>query len=78
MLIDAERLRDEIEGLGIVTIAPLVPEISPKADQLICITGEIERHHLMNIIRDIPDSHVMLQTLRIGKSYNGKRDYDLH
>jgi len=54
------------------TIHPYLP------DTIVEIATSLALQELQDIIRQIPDGHVMLQTIALKENYTGERDYDLH
>lgn len=49
----------------------------PIPDVDIAILSPLSLDEIRDIIRTIPDSHVMLQTVQLEQDYTGERDYDL-
>lgn len=56
----------------------MVPDAEGLPDQEIEIRADISYEALLGLIREIPDGHVMLQTLREGplSENNLERDYE--
>lgn len=54
------------------TIHPYLP------DTIVEVATSLTLRELQDIIRDITDGHVMLQTIALKENYTGERDYGLH
>lgn len=47
------------------------------SDCIVMMGTNVPRATIMDVIRSLPDAHVMLQTFQPAATYTGERDYDL-
>jgi hypothetical protein len=72
-LIDVERFISRLDSLGWLNITMM----NQFPDCYVTFYSERRLDELRAIIRDVPDGHVMLQTIQPAALYTGERDYEL-
>jgi len=76
--LDVEALKEKLQELGEFNVSTTHLEIDgiriPDVEIELEVNSDTE--NLLKVMRSIPDSHVMIQTLESAESYTGVRDYD--
>jgi hypothetical protein len=75
---DVEALKANLQNFGTFHLSTTQMQIDgipiPDVEAELELNSDIDR--VLNAMRSIPDSHVMIQTLEIAENYTGERDYD--